>query len=141
MSLLAKPVRSVPPVEPRSSASSEVNALLGPGSSFEGKLTFEGTVHINGSFVGEIRSKDTLVIGEGGKVQGEVVVGTLIVNGEFSGKARALQLIELRPPARFRGGLFTPALVVDRGAMLEGTSQMERLDQAAPDFRTDTKAD
>lgn len=140
MSLLAKPVRSVPPADDRAGAAGEVNALLGPGSTFEGKLTFEGTVHINGTFVGEIRSKDTLVIGAGGRVQGEVHVGTLIVDGELSGTVRALHLVELHAPARFRGSLATPALVVERGAVLEGTSRMEQLDQPGLDPKAEPKS-
>ena len=47
-------------------AGGALTALLGPGSSFEGKLVFEGTVQVEGVFTGEIRSKDTLVIGKSG---------------------------------------------------------------------------
>ena len=35
-------------------ASGDLNALLGRGSEFEGKLTFEGTVRIDGKFTGTI---------------------------------------------------------------------------------------
>jgi len=49
---------------------SELNALLGKGSSFEGKLLFEGSVRIDGKFTGEIVSTDTLIIGEGADVKG-----------------------------------------------------------------------
>ena len=44
---------------------SDVNTLVGRGSHFEGKMTFEGVVRIDGSFEGEIVSSDTLIIGEG----------------------------------------------------------------------------
>ena len=109
-----------------------VNALLGRGSSFEGKLVFEGTVHINGTFVGEIRSNDTLVVGEGAKVQGDLQVGTLIINGDVSGQIRAKQLIEMHAPARVKGSVFTPVLVVERGVVFEGTTAMENLEAPPP---------
>ena len=35
----------------------ELNALLGRGTRFEGKLTFEGRVRIDGHFVGEVFSE------------------------------------------------------------------------------------
>ena len=54
----------------------EINALLGKGSEFEGKLLFEGTVRIDGKFKGEIKSSDTLIVGEGAKVEAEISVGT-----------------------------------------------------------------
>ena len=41
----------------------ELTALLGEGTEFEGKLHFEGRVRIDGAFRGEIRSDDVLVIG------------------------------------------------------------------------------
>ena len=50
-------------VVPSPSPSGEINTLLGRGTSFEGKLTFEGTVRIDGRLVGEIFSDDVLVIG------------------------------------------------------------------------------
>ncbi len=53
------------PTPPRPSP--ELNALLGKGSQFEGKLLFEGTVRIDGKFTGEIISTDTLIVGEGAR--------------------------------------------------------------------------
>lgn len=110
----------------------DITALLQRGSTFEGKLVFEGTVHINGRFKGEIRSKDTLVIGEGAEVEGEIDVGTLIVNGGFRGTVRAHQLVEMHAPARVHGTVLSPALVIDRGVVFEGVSKMEDLEKAAP---------
>ncbi|MCB9787881.1 MAG: polymer-forming cytoskeletal protein, partial [Deltaproteobacteria bacterium] len=48
---------------------SDVNTLVGRGSHFEGKMTFEGVVRVDGSFEGEIVSDDTLIIGEGAEVR------------------------------------------------------------------------
>jgi hypothetical protein len=51
------------------------STLLGRGSEFEGKLTFEGTVRVEGKIRREICSDDVLVIGEGA-VQAEISVGS-----------------------------------------------------------------
>ena len=53
----------------RQTAAGEITTLLGRGATFEGKLTFEGTVRIDGRFKGEVFSEDTLVIGEGAIVE------------------------------------------------------------------------
>jgi cytoskeletal protein CcmA (bactofilin family) len=130
MSLLSRPARAANGAEDRPvpAQNQELNAVLGKGSTFEGKLAFEGTVHINGVFTGEIHSKDTLVVGEGAKVQGEIHVGTLVVNGEITGNVRARQLVEMHAPARVRGTVHTPVLVIDRGVMFEGSTKMENLE-------------
>lgn len=109
----------------------ELNALLGRGSEFEGKLTFEGTVRIDGKFSGEISTNDVLVIGEGAKVQAEINAGSVVVNGEVSGNIRAKTSIELHNPARVKGNLETPQLSIDKGVMFEGNSKMEGFDKAA----------
>ena len=103
----------------------QLNALLGKGSSFEGKLLFEGSVRIDGKFTGEIISTDTLIIGEGAEVKGEIRVGSLVIVGDFSGNAKAIKSIELRAPAKVRGGLTTASIVIERGVFFDGTCKMD----------------
>ncbi len=109
----------------------ELNALLGQGSEFEGKLSFEGTVRIDGKFTGEIRTNDTLVIGEGARVQAEIIAGSVMVNGEVQGNIMAKSLIELHQPAKVRGNLQAPTLSIEKGVMFEGTCKMETQAPAA----------
>ena len=111
---------------------SELNALLGRGSEFDGKLTFEGTVRIDGKFTGTIVTNDVLVVGEGAKVSAEITCGTLIVHGEVQGNVRAKVLIELHQPARVRGNLEAPALMIEKGVIFEGQSKMEGLGAQKP---------
>jgi cytoskeletal protein CcmA (bactofilin family) len=103
----------------------ELNALLGKGSEFEGKLTFEGQVRIDGKFSGQIHTKDTLVIGEGAKVNAEIFAGTVVINGLVEGNVKATQSVELHQPGRLKGNLETPALSIDKGVIFEGSCKME----------------
>ena len=103
----------------------DVHTLLGKGCEFEGKLTFEGQVRIDGKFSGQIFTKDTLVIGEGARVNAEINAGTVIVNGLVEGNIRASQSIELHTPGRVKGNLETPSLSIDKGVMFEGSCKME----------------
>jgi cytoskeletal protein CcmA (bactofilin family) len=103
----------------------DVHTLLGKGSEFDGKLTFEGQVRIDGKFSGQIFTKDTLVVGEGARVNAEINAGTVIVNGVVEGNIKATQLIELHQPGRVKGNLETPALSIDKGVMFEGSCKMD----------------
>jgi cytoskeletal protein CcmA (bactofilin family) len=103
----------------------DVHTLLGKGSEFDGKLTFEGQVRIDGKFSGQIFTKDTLVVGEGARVNAEINAGTVIVNGVVEGNIRATQLIELHQPGRVKGNLETPALSIDKGVQFEGSCKMD----------------
>lgn len=112
-------------------ASGDLNALLGRGSEFEGKLTFEGTVRIDGKFTGTIVTNDVLVVGEGAKVSAEITCGTIIVHGEINGNVKAKSAVELHHPARMRGNVETPSLMIEKGVIFEGQAKMEGLDKAA----------
>ncbi len=85
---------------PTASTQAEFNAVLGKGSEFEGKLTFQGTVRIDGTFSGQITTNDALVIGEGAKVSAEIVCGSVLVHGDVTGNVRAEREVELRSPAK-----------------------------------------
>ncbi len=112
-------------------ASGDLNALLGRGSEFDGKLTFEGTVRIDGKFTGTIITSDVLVVGEGAKVSAEITCGTIIVHGEVQGNVRAKNAVELHHPAKMRGNVESPSLMVEKGVIFEGQSKMENLDKSS----------
>lgn len=103
----------------------EITTLLGRGAQFEGKLTFDGTVRIDGRFKGEVFSEDTLVIGEGAVVEAEIEVGEIIIQGTVVGNIVAKRSIEIHAPGRVKGDLTTPTLQIDRGVIFEGRSFME----------------
>src|SRR5215471_6331671 len=105
----------------------EITTLLGRGSEFQGKLTFEGTVRIDGKVSGEIFSEDVLVVGEGAQVSAEIDVGVIIVEGNVTGNIRAKKAVELHAPARIKGNIETPSLYIDKGVMFEGHCKMDNL--------------
>ena len=118
--------------QPHPDIKGEINTLLGRGSEFEGKLTFEGTVRIDGKIKGEIFSDDILVVGEGAEVQAEITVGVVIVEGNVTGNIRAKRAVELHAPARMKGNIVTPSLFIDKGVIFEGNCKMEGVENLPP---------
>jgi cytoskeletal protein CcmA (bactofilin family) len=110
-----------------STRAGEVHTLLGKGSEFEGKLSFEGQVRIDGKYSGQISTRDVLVIGEGARVNAEISAGTVIINGQVEGNIKATGMVELHPPAKVKGSIETPALSMDKGVIFEGSCKMENL--------------
>lgn len=102
----------------------EIHTLLGKGAQFDGKLTFDGTVRIDGDFTGEIYSEDILVVGEGGYVKAELEIGSLVVEGTVEGNIHAKRSVEIHAPGRVKGNITTPSLFIDRGVVFEGNCQM-----------------
>lgn len=111
----------------------EINALLGRGTEFNGKLTFEGKVRIDGKFSGEIFTDDVLIVGEGADVRAEIEVSTLIIKGGVvTGNVRAREMVEIHAPGRLIGNIVSPALFIDKGVIFEGNCKMSEAPVAAP---------
>lgn len=124
----------------------QTHTILGPESSFDGKLSFQGTVRIDGKFSGEIVTNDTLVVGESAEVTANVEVGALVLNGTLRGNVVAKREVALHTPARLYGDIQTPILVIHQGVIFEGNCRMENLDrprvltsEGAKDAKADAK--
>lgn len=106
--------------------SGNVTAILDYGTHFEGKLSFEGTVQIGGSFKGEIFTKDTIVVNETATISAQVEADTIIINGRVEGNLFARRRVIMHPPAVFKGTVTSPSLRIDEGVVFEGASYMPK---------------
>lgn len=106
-----------------------VSTILDKESSFEGKMSFEGVVIINGKFKGEIFSDGSLIVGEGGYVEGKIEIGGIQIQGEVRGNIIAKEKIEIVAPAIVQGDISAPSLIIKEGAIFEGNCSMGRQDR------------
>ncbi len=121
--------------------SNEITTILGQGSSFDGKLTFEGTVRIDGRFSGEIRTTGILIIGETAEVEAQIQAATIVVKGQVRGDLTATESLEIESPAKVVGNLATPSLTIEKGSLFQGACHMdlEGTRPAPPDGRGDAE--
>lgn len=108
----------------------DVIGFIGEGMILEGKLTFNDTVKIDGTFNGEIDSKGTLIVGETGYVKGQIKVGSAIVTGEIKGTLEATTRVEIKAPGKMFGDITTPNLIIGEGVIFEGNCIMVKRDHA-----------
>ena len=125
--LLATP----PQPTPRPRATNELNAFLGRGCIYEGKLTFEGRVRIDGKFTGEIFSNETLEIGPDAEIEAQIDVAALIIAGRVNGDISARARCDLRAPAIVIGNITSPVITMEEGVQFDGAMRMSNaLDEA-----------
>ena len=103
----------------------EINAFLGTNTEFEGKLSFSGTVRIDGRFKGEIRSDGTLIVGDSAVLEADIQVPHLVVCGEVRGNLYAAEKVEIHPPGKVFGNVQAPAVVIEEGVVFEGCCRMQ----------------
>lgn len=116
----------------------DVQAHLGQGSRVEGKLTFDGSVRIDGQVEGEISAQDMVVLGETADVSAQIVANTIVVQGRVTGDLNARNRVELKAPASVAGNISTPCLVIHEGVVFEGHCAMGGA-AAARSERTDKR--
>jgi cytoskeletal protein CcmA (bactofilin family) len=102
----------------------ELNGFLDKGSTFRGELEFEDTMRIDGKFNGKITSKNELIIGESALVDGEIHVGSVAISGTVKGVIKATGKIEIHRSGRVYSEIETAALIIEEGAIFEGTCSM-----------------
>lgn len=100
-------------------------AYLGSDTVYEGKLTFKGTVRIEGKFIGDIISDGTLNIGKDAQVRGTLGVGELLLSGHFNGEALVKRRTVVYSSGVMEGNLQTPKLLTEEGAIIEGQIAMK----------------
>jgi cytoskeletal protein CcmA (bactofilin family) len=104
----------------------QVTAIIDKGTSFEGNLSFEGTVRIGGKFKGEIFTKDTLVIDPSAEIEAQIEADTVVISGTVRGNIFARRKVIMHPPAVLKGTITTPSLRIDEGVIFEGASYMPK---------------
>ncbi len=94
------------------------------GTSIEGEVHSEGDMRIDGRLKGNINISGKLVIGENGKVEGEVRCTNANVSGTLEGKVQVVELLSLAASAKVKGDVITGKLAVEPGAEFTGSCSM-----------------
>ena len=94
---------------------------LGPGTSFDGLLTFEGSLRIEGRLAGSVFAADgALLIGPAARVRARIEVAELVLAGSLIGDVIARRRVELLPGAELEGNVTSPLLAIADGGRIVG---------------------
>lgn len=107
-----------PSLEPKKNQPADPTVARAPAP---GEFSFEGTMRVDGCAARLLRSlTGTLVIGESGAVEADIIVGTAIIDGLLRGNIHANESVVLGSHARVFGDIESPALSIQPGAVFEG---------------------
>src|SRR4051794_2166721 len=130
MSLLAR--RSGPNSTPTSAGSGY--SLLDAQLSVSGDLDTGGSLRIDGKLEGNIRRADTVVIGVGASMTGDIHAREVVIGGTIIGNVSATERVELQATAIVTGDILTQTILVQEGGVVNGRVLMrppEGLETAA----------
>jgi cytoskeletal protein CcmA (bactofilin family) len=107
-----------------------MTAFLGKDTEFEGKLTFHGTIRIEGHVKGEVSADGSLIVGEEAMIEANMHISYILISGEIHGNIIADDRIEIHPPGKVFGDIQAPTVVIDEGGIFEGNCRMQQAKEA-----------
>lgn len=114
----------------------DISAFIGRGVEFKGTISYSGTVKIDGSLEGEIRTDGTLLIGEDAVIQAKVSAGRILCKGKITGDVVAKERMKLCAPAVITGSVKTPVLSMEDGVLFNGGLEMNQSVREVPQAAT-----
>lgn len=109
-----------------------LTGFVGNGTTLTGEASFKGMLRVDGGLSGTVRSDDgTLIVSTNGRVDANVEVAVAQIFGTVNGDITASKRIEMGRVAKVTGNIQTPALVIENGALFEGSCRMVQLKEQA----------
>jgi cytoskeletal protein CcmA (bactofilin family) len=115
----------------KNGASEEWTGFIDQGVMLEGTLTVKGTFRVDGNVKGNIISEQTIILGEGAKVEGQIEGNRVVISGRFDGVIFAKGRVEIEAKGVVTGEVHSPCLVIDPGGIFDGRCHMLGSSEAA----------
>jgi cytoskeletal protein CcmA (bactofilin family) len=97
---------------------------IGKGTYLEGNVETYGNIRIEGKVLGNIKSKSKVALGPGSQITGNIMSQNADIEGEVKGKLEIAELLVLKATAVINGDIVTGKLVVEPGAIFNGSCRM-----------------
>jgi cytoskeletal protein CcmA (bactofilin family) len=98
--------------------------LIGAGTVIEGEVKSTGDIRIDGTVVGTVHSKSKVVIGNTGRIEGDIFCQNADISGTIKGKSNVHEMLFLKSSGNVKGDIHTGKLVVEVGASFTGNCNM-----------------
>jgi len=109
-----------------------LTGFVGNGTTLTGEASFKGMLRVDGALSGRVSSADgTLIVSTNGRVDANVEVAVAQIFGTVNGDITATKRIEMGRVAKVTGNIQTPALVIENGAIFEGSCRMVQIKEQA----------
>lgn len=105
-----------------------LSGYVGNGTILTGEATFKAMLRVDGHLSGSVSSDSgTLIVGNNGQVDADIKVAVATIHGTVNGDIVASQRLELGRAAKVNGNIQAPSLVIEQGAVFEGSCRMVQL--------------
>ena len=106
-------------------APTEFNRIVA-GTSIHGEIETKGDIRIDGTVVGTLIINGKLVLGNSGKIEGEIKCKNAEVMGSIDGEITVSELLSLKETSSMKGDIITNKISIEPGAKISGTINMDK---------------
>ena len=98
---------------------------LKKGTTINGDLTSESDARIDGIVNGNINVKGKVIIGSTGNITGNITCSFCDIEGNVKGKLNIKNSLTLKTTANYSGEIITNKLIIEPGAVFNGSCKMD----------------
>jgi len=102
----------------------EYPTVIGADAVFKGELSFQGSVRIDGTFEGGIKTPGTVFVSQKGKVKAEISAGSVTIDGSIEGNVISEGRVQLNASSKLKGDVMAGKLQVAEGATWSGRCEV-----------------
>lgn len=107
-------------------------AAIGSTVVFSGDLSGDEDLEILGQVKGRVElPSHQLIVGESGRIEAEVKAKCVLVLGRVAGNVEASERVEIQESGVVEGDVRAPRLLVQEGAVVNGTIEMTKTAETA----------
>jgi len=100
-------------------ASGEHLSIVSAECYFQGTLNVQGSLRVDGTLEGSVDNARQVIIGEAGKIKGDVTANTVVCGGEIEGNICA-EMLEVLGKASIKGDVRSNKMIVEEGGRIDG---------------------
>lgn len=86
---------------------------------FQGTLSVQGSLRVDGKLEGSVDNARHVIVGDGGKIVGDVTAEMVVCGGEIEGNVCA-DMLEVLAQACIKGDIRAKKMIVEEGGRIEG---------------------
>lgn len=137
----ARPVTTDSETMARDIKEGRLSGFVGHGTVLTGETNFQAMLRVDGVLQGTVSSDaGTLIVGSNGQVDANVAVASATINGTVNGDIIATEKLHLGRTAKVVGNVQTPRIIIEEGAVLEGSCSMLRAKEALEKRESENKS-
>jgi len=113
----------------------ESHSVIGISNAFSGEFRADGILRIDGDFKGVVKGKGTVLVGEKGRILGDIYARSVRIGGKVKGNIYAMEKVEILSTGKLVGNLWAPKFLAEEGMVFTGNGKTLSKDEVEKLFK------